>query len=102
MIIKATQHSKYSPYFNTLRQCKTLEEASATAFFITSGTGAWQNGKWTSIPTMEGARQRSENVGNANDRRYGYSKYHHGGFERRYNLAKALLNIINYLEQNKK
>jgi len=102
MIIKATRSSKYSPYFNILRQCKNLEEASATSFFITSGIGGWQNGRWSSPPTLQAARQRAEAVGNANDKRYGYSKYHHGGFDRRYNMAKALLKLIDYLEQNKK
>lgn len=76
-------------YYDALRRCQTLEDASATAVIITGGIGHSKN--WSTHPTQQEAKKMSDFYGRANDRRFGKSKYHWDLDKRRLAYARQVL-----------
>lgn len=74
-------------HYDALRRTTNIEDATATAIFITTGPGYVEDAAWEVHPTFANALRTMERLGTVDDNRFGYSKHHHGGAERR--LAKA-------------
>ena len=91
MIIAMSQKS-CKKYYNALKRCTTVEDASATAVIITGGVGYSKN--WNTHPTPAEAAHMAEVYGRSNDRRFGYSPHHWGGHIRRLNNAKEILQYL--------
>lgn len=88
MIIAASQKSnKY--YYDALKRCDTIEDASATAVVLTGGVSYSDN--WKTHPTPADAKKVANIYGRANDNRYNPSEYHWGLDERRLEKAKLVL-----------
>lgn len=84
-------------YYDALKRTTNIEDASATAIFITGGIGYAQRedpNAWKTHPTWDAAVRTMEKLGTANDNRFGYSKHHHGGAERRLAKAKQVLQAM--------
>lgn len=84
-------------YYDALKRTTNIEDASATAIFITAGPGYAQRedpNAWNTHPTWDSAVKTMERLGSANDNRFGYSKHHHGGAERRLAKAKQVLQAM--------
>ena len=88
MIIAMSQKSN-KKYYDALKRCDNIEDASATAVCITGGVGFSNN--WSTHPTAAEAKKLSEWYGSRNDKKYGYSEYHHNLDKRRLAYAKAVL-----------
>ena len=88
MLIKDTQTGN-KKYYDALRRCKTIEDASATSVLITGGVGKSKN--WDTHPTQEDAKRLSDWYGVSNDRRFGKSPYHWNLDVRRLNYSKQIL-----------
>ena len=91
MIIAMSQKS-CKTYYNALKRCTTIEDASATAVIITGGVGYSKN--WKTHPTPAEAAHMAEIYGRSNDKRFGYSPHHWGGHIRRLNNAKEILQYL--------
>lgn len=76
-------------YYDALRRCNNLEDASATAVLITGGIGKSKN--WDTHPTRQEAKALSDWYGRSNDRRFGKSPYHWDLDKRRLAYAKQVL-----------
>ena len=84
-------------YYDALKRTTNIEDAAATAIFITAGPGYAQRedpNAWNTHPTWDSAVRTMERLGSANDNRFGYSKHHHGGAERRLAKAKQVLQAM--------
>lgn len=81
-MLYADQNNGSKRYYDALRRTNNLEDAAATSFIITGGVGHSKN--WSTHPTPAEARELAEIYGRSNDRLFGYSPYHHGSFDRRY------------------
>lgn len=88
MLIKDTQTGN-KRYYDALRRCKTIEDASATSVLITGGIGKSKN--WDTHPTQKEAKELSDWYGSSNDRRFGKSPYHWNLDVRRLNYSKQVL-----------
>ena len=87
-MIIATSNKSNKTYYNALRRCSTLEDASATATVMTGGVGFSSN--WSTHPTQAEAKAMADYYAAANDRTYGYSEYHHNADTRRLETAREI------------
>lgn len=76
-------------YYNALKRCNTIEDASATSVIITGGVGYSKN--WSTHPTPQEAIRMSEIYSNSNNKRFGKSAHHSNAYERRLGYAKQVL-----------
>lgn len=76
-------------YYDALRRCSNIEDASATAFMISGGVGHSRN--WDTHPTQSEAKALSDWYGKSNDKRFGKSPHHWDLDKRRLNYAKQVL-----------
>ena len=76
-------------YYDALRRCTNIEDASATAVMITGGVGRTKN--WNTHPTPADAKALSDWYGASNDARFGKSPYHWNLDKRRLDYAKQVL-----------
>ena len=88
MLIANSQKSS-STYYNALRRCNNIEDASATAVVITGGVGFSNN--WSTHPTAADAKKLADTYGRNNDAKYGKSSYHWNLDQRRLQYAKEIL-----------
>lgn len=92
-IIIASSKNSSSAYYNALKRCDNIEDASATAQVLIEGVGHSNN--WSTHPTTDEAKAVSDYYANYNDKQFGYSPYHHGMYERRLDYAKEIYQILN-------
>lgn len=71
MIIAMSQKGENKTYYDALKRCDNIEDASATAVVITGGVGFSNN--WKTHPTQADAKKLSNWYANRNDNKYGYS-----------------------------
>lgn len=76
-------------YFDALKRCNNIEDASATCVIITGGVGHSKN--WKTHPTPQEAQNMSEYYRKANDAKYGKSEHHGNAYGRRLSYAKQVL-----------
>lgn len=76
-------------YYDALRRCTNLEDASATAVIITGGVGHSKN--WSTHPTRAEAQAMSDYYGRSNDARFGKSAHHWNAYKRRLDYARQVL-----------
>ena len=88
MIIAMSQTGENKTYYNALKRCDNIEDASATAVVITGGVGFSNN--WKTHPTQADAKKLAKWYANRNDSKYGYSDYHHNLDTRRLDYAKEI------------
>jgi len=88
-LVIANSQKSSKTYYDALRRCNNIEDASATAVIITGGVGFSSN--WSTHPTQAEAAAMAEYYGTANDSTFGYSDYHHNCDQRRLQLAKEIL-----------
>ncbi len=88
MVIATSQKSQ-KRYYDALKRCTTIEDASATAVCITGGVGFSKN--WSTHPTPAEAKALADHYGSSNDKRFGKSTYHWNLDKRRLNYAKQVL-----------
>ena len=88
MIIAMSQTGENKTYYNALKRCDNIEDASATAVVITGGVGFSNN--WKTHPTQADAKNLANWYANRNDSKYGYSDYHHNLDTRRLEYAKEI------------
>ena len=74
MIIAESQSEDHKYYYDALRRCETLEDASATAVVMIGAPGFSDN--WDTHPTPAEAKEVSDWYGASNDANYGASEYH--------------------------
>ena len=79
-------------YYDALRRCQNIEDASATCVVMTYGVGHSKN--WRTHPTPQEAQAASDYYGRANDRSYGKSEHHWNGYARRLGYAKQVLALL--------
>lgn len=91
-MILAMSRKSCKKYYNALKRCTNIEDASATAVIITGGVGYSKN--WSTHPTPAEAARMADIYGRSNDRHYGSSVYHWGGHIRRLNNAKEILTYL--------
>lgn len=91
MIIATSQKSN-KKYYDALKRCETIEDASATAVVMTGGVGFSSN--WDTHPTAAEAKAMSDYYGRANDARFGASEYHWNADQRRLAIAKEIYNAL--------
>ena len=82
-------NNRNKKYYDALRRCDNLEDASATAVLITGGVGHSKN--WNTHPTQAEAQAMSDYYGKANDARFGKSPHHWNAYKRRLNYARQVL-----------
>ncbi len=90
IIANSQKSSKF--YYDALKRCTTIEDASATATIMTGGVGFSNN--WSTHPTAAEAKTMAEYYASANDKTYGYSSYHHNADQRRLETAKEILSRL--------
>ena len=88
MIIASSKKSMKT-YYDALKRCDSIEDASATATVMTGGVGFSNN--WSTHPTTADAKKLADYYASANDSTYGYSEYHHNLDSRRLETAKEIL-----------
>lgn len=76
-------------YYDALRRCQNIEDASATCVIITGGVGYSKN--WKTHPTPADAQRMSDIYGRSNDKRFGKSAHHWNLYGRRLGYAKQVL-----------
>ena len=76
-------------YYNALKRCKNIEDASATAVCITGGHT--KQAKFKTHPTPADAQNVSNIYCKANNRRFGVSEHHCNLYGRRLGYAKQVL-----------
>lgn len=93
MIIATAKPGAFmNTYYDALKRCQTVEDASATAIVLTGGIGYSTSNQWkTSHPTV----QQAQNCINAYIRYNGSSAYTLGAFNRRMENGQKILNILN-------
>ena len=79
-------------YYDALRRCNNIEDASATATIITGGIG--YSKKWKTHPTPDEAQRMSDIYGRSNDKRFGKSEHHWNLYGRRLGYAKQVLAML--------
>ena len=87
-MVIAMSNSNLKTYYNALRRCDSIEDASATAVIITGGVGYSNN--WDTHPTQAEAKAMSDSYGMSNDARFGASEYHWNLDTRRLDYAKKV------------
>ena len=87
-MIIAMSNGSNKKYYDALRRCDNIEDASATAVIIT-GDIAYSN-NWDTHPTQAEAKVLSDHYGQSNDARYGASEYHWNLDQRRLELARQV------------
>ena len=87
MIIAMSKGSN-KKYYDALKRCDNIEDASATAVIITGDISYSKN--WDTHPTQAEAKALSDHYGQSNDARYGASEYHWNLDKRRLDLAKQV------------
>ena len=87
-LIIANSQKSSKKYYDALKRCDSIEDASATAAVMTGGVGFSNN--WDSHPTAADAKNMAEYYAQANDKTYGYSAYHHNADVRRLETAKEV------------
>ena len=87
-VIIAESQKSNKQYYDALKRCDTLEDASATAVVITGGVGFSNN--WDTHPTPAEAKALSDFYGSANDASFGASEYHWNLDQRRLEYAKEI------------
>lgn len=80
-----------SYYYNALKRCVNIEDASATAVVITGGVGYVKKKAWQTHPVASDGQHVSDVYCKANNKRFGYSEYHCNLYGRRLNYAKQVL-----------
>ncbi len=78
-------------YFNALKRCKNIEDASATAVVITGGVGYVSKNAWKTHPVASDGQHVSDVYCKSNNRRFGYSEHHCNLYARRLGYAKQVL-----------
>lgn len=80
-------------YYNALKRCANIEDASATAVCITGGTGYARKGVWSgnNHPTSTDGKMVSDVYCKSNNKRFGYSEYHCNLYGRRLQYARQVL-----------
>lgn len=91
MFIRDTQ-TGHKKYYDALRRCQSIEDASATSVLITGGVGKSKN--WDTHPTQEDAKRLSDWYGASNDRRFGKSPYHWNLDKRRLDYSRQVLKYL--------
>ena len=91
-LIIGTSQKSMKTYYDALKRCTSIEDASATAVIMTGGVGFSNN--WSTHPTPAEAENLSNYYAKANDKTYGYSENHHNCSTRRLNNAKEILNRL--------
>ena len=84
--------SNMKTYYDALKRCNNIEDASATAQIITGGVGKSSN--WGTHPTVDEAKAMADWYAYSNDNTYGYSDYHHGMYERRLGYSEEIYNNL--------
>lgn len=87
-VIIAESQKSSKQYYDALKRCDTLEDASATAVVITGGVGFSNN--WDTHPTPAEAKALADYYGSANDASFGASDYHWNLDQRRLEYAKEI------------
>lgn len=87
MIIAQSQKSD-KIYYDALKRCDNIEDASATAVIMTGGVGFSDN--WDTHPTAAEAKELSDWYGRSNDANFGESPYHWNLDVDRLNNAKEI------------
>lgn len=82
-------NNRMKRYYDALRRCNNLEDASATAVLITGGVGKSKN--WDTHPTQQEAKLLSDWYGRSNDARFGKSSNHWNLDKRRLDYARQVL-----------
>lgn len=80
-----------SYYYNALKRCASIEDASATAVVITGGVGFVNKNAWLSHPVASDGQHVSDVYCKANNKRFGYSEHHCNLYARRLDYAKQVL-----------
>ena len=88
-LIIAGSQKTFKTYYDALRRCNTVEDASATAVVLTGGVGLSNN--WSTHPTPADAKYVADYYASANDKTFGYSDYHHNLDQRRLEYSKKIL-----------
>jgi hypothetical protein len=88
-MLVAMSNGSQKRYYDALKRCDTIEDASATAVCITGGIGF--SSHWSTHPTQAEAQRLAEAYGERNDRLYPPSSYHHNLDKRRLQRAKEVL-----------
>ena len=98
MLIKnSNSYMKY--YYDALRRCDNIVDASATAQIITGGIGFSNN--WSTHPTVEEAKRMGQYYAAANNQRYGYSEYHNSNYEGKLSCIEEVYGaLMNELSTN--
>lgn len=78
-------------YYNALKRCTNIEDASATAVAITGGVGYVKKGRWKTHPIPEDGQHISDVYCRANNARFGESEHHCSLYGRRLAYAKQVL-----------
>lgn len=89
-VIIAESQKSNKTYYDALKRCETLEDASATAVIITGGVGYSNN--WDTHPTPAEAKALSDWYGRSNDANFGASPYHWDLDVRRLDYAREVYN----------
>lgn len=76
-------------YYNALKRCQNIEDASATAVCITGGVGYSKN--WKTHPTAADGQHVSDVYCKSNNARFGPSEHHCNLYGRRLGYAKQVL-----------
>ena len=87
-MIIAQSNKSNKTYYDALKRCDNIEDASATAVIITGGVGYSDN--WDTHPTPAEAKELSDWYGASNDRNFGASPYHWNLDVRRLDYAKQI------------
>ena len=87
-MIIAMSNGSDKRYYDALKRCDNIEDASATAVCITGGVGF--SNHWSTHPTPEEARKLANWYAERNDKKYEPSSYHHNLDQRRLQRAKEV------------
>jgi len=88
-MVKGNIEGNMKTYYNALKRCETLEDASATCVIITGGVGYSKN--WKTHPTTADAKKCADIYCNSNNKRFGVSEHHCNLDKRRLWIAKQVL-----------
>ena len=82
----------FKQFYDVLRRCDNIEDATATAMILTGGTG--YSDHWSTHPTTSEAQAMYEYYAAKNDEKYGFSENHHGAYERRYGYTEEIYELL--------
>ena len=87
-LVIASSQGEFKRYYDAIKRCDTIEDASASAVVLTGGVGMSNN--WDTHPTQAEAHEVSEMYRRSNDALFGVSEYHGDLDVRRLDYAKKV------------